>query len=159
MTKLQKTADYETFLSWNPCWLYTAEGRRRLRYYAKKTKQWTTLDILNLRAVCAKDKLWIVLRPEMLDESVLDEFMCWCAETALRDVKKPDLPLVSLLTAKRQYMRGEINKDKLLIAVVKARLVFDMCIKGLDMDMAFVAEIVLSCGLGDVATCSTVQII
>ena len=113
---MEKTVDYDTFVSWGPCWLETAEGRRRLRYYAKKKERWTALDILKLRAESAEDKLWAVLRQELLDDDVLSEFACRCAERALSRVEYPDPRSIAAIAAKRAWMRGEKTAEDLRAA-------------------------------------------
>ena len=73
---------YEEFLKFNPCWLKTEEGAARLKEIGARKERWTALDILALDDVSAEDKLWAVLREELIDARILHEFACWCAEDA-----------------------------------------------------------------------------
>ena len=83
-----------------------------------RKKQWTALDILALpdEEVSAADKLWAVLREELIDAPVLHEFACRCAEEALKLVDNPDPRSVAAIEAKRKWLRGEIGNDALQAA-------------------------------------------
>lgn len=112
-----KTVTYEQFLKFNPCWLETEEGRKRLRKY----KDWwedgkTALDILSLEEISADDRLWTVLRPEFIEDNILHEFACRCAERALSRIDNPDPRSIAAIEAKRAWIMGEISDDKLKIA-------------------------------------------
>ena len=108
-----KTVTYDDVVAMEPCWLETPQGRRRLRYYAKKRERWTALDVLRLSRVSVEDRLWLVLRPELIDEPVLHEYACRCAEYALTFVADPDPRSVAAIDAKRRWVRGEIGDDDL----------------------------------------------
>lgn len=116
-----KTITYEEFMSWRPCWLETPEGREKLRYYAKKRKRWSALDILNLNRVPADDRLWVVLREELIDAPILHEFACRCAEMALALIPEPDPRSIAAIEAKRKWLRGEIDNTALAAAQDAAR--------------------------------------
>ncbi|RKJ40179.1 hypothetical protein D7X94_08505, partial [Acutalibacter sp. 1XD8-33] len=81
------------------------------------------LDVLDLpeEEVSAADKLWAVLRPELVDEMILHEFACWCAEEALASVQNPDPRSVAAVEAKRKWMRGETTDRQLEKAREAAR--------------------------------------
>ena len=110
-----KTVTVEQFKSFRPCWLETAEGRKRFARIAAIRDEWTALDVLNLPNVSAADKLWSVLREEFIDAPILHEFACRCAEYALSFVDNPDPRSIAAIDAKRKWLRGEI-KDKELRA-------------------------------------------
>ena len=111
-----KTVTYDDVVAMEPCWLETPQGRRRLRYYAKKRERWTALDVLRLPRVSAEDRLWLVLRPELIDEPVLHEYACRCAEYAMKFVADPDPRSVAAIDAKRRWVRGEIGDNDLMAA-------------------------------------------
>ena len=111
-----KTVTYDEFLTWNPCWMQTPEGRRKLRYYAQKRERWSALNILALNRVSAEDRLWAVLREELIDAPILHEFACRCVEMALALIPNPDPRSVAAIEAKRKWMRGEITDEELAAA-------------------------------------------
>ena len=118
---MQKTITYEQFISWNPCWLGDKQKEERLEQYAKIREHWTALDILRLEDVETEDKLWVVLRPELIDEPILHEFACRCAERALSKVDRPDPRSIAAIGAKRAWVRGEIDNAALDAALAAAR--------------------------------------
>ena len=103
---LKKSVTYEEFLTFDPCWLETEEGREKLEEIGRKKERWTALDILELEEVSAEDKLWAVLREELIEAPVLHEFACRCAEEAPKLVKNPDPRSVAAIEAKRRWLRG-----------------------------------------------------
>ena len=104
-----KTVTPEQFKGFGPCWLETAEGRKRFARIAAIRDEWTALDVLNLPNVSAADKLWSVLREEFIDAPILHEFACRCAEYALSFVDNPDPRSIAAIEAKRKWLRGEIT--------------------------------------------------
>ena len=73
----------DEFLSFKPCWLDDEQGRRRLRYYARKLgRSADALEILALRRIPAEERLWAVLRAEFIPAPILHEFACRCEELA-----------------------------------------------------------------------------
>lgn len=104
-----KTVTYEQFVGFGPCWLEDEAGRKRLKRYAAKRKQWTALDILALNRVSAEDRLWAVLREEFIPAQVLHEFACRCAEWALSKVDHPDPRSIAAIQAKRDWLVGKIT--------------------------------------------------
>jgi len=98
-------------------WCYDEE---RLRKIAGDKQDWSALDILNLPDVPDKDKLFAVLRVELIDEPILHEFACRCAERALSKIENPDPRSVAAIAAKRAWLKGEITDDELLAARVAA---------------------------------------
>ena len=107
-----KTITYEDFVRFKPCWLIDDEERDehadQLAGYRAMRDEWSALDILRLDEVDAEDRLWLVLREELIDAPILHEFACRCAERALARIDKPDVRSVAAIEAKRKWMRGEI---------------------------------------------------
>ena len=116
-----KTVTVEQFKSFRPCWLETAEGRKRFARIAAIRDEWTALDVLNLPGVSAADKLWSVLREEFIDAPILHEFACRCAEYALSFMDNPDPRSIAAIEAKRKWLRGEITDMELRAARDDAR--------------------------------------
>ena len=112
-----KTITYEDFKRFNPCWLIYAEERdkhaEQLARYRKMRDEWSALDILRLDDVAADDRLWLVLREELIDAPILHEFACRCADRAIARIGKPDSRSVAAIEAKRKWLRGEISDDEL----------------------------------------------
>ena len=111
-----KTVTPEQFKEFGPCWLETAEGRKRYARVAAMRDEWSALDVLALDGVSNKDKLWAVLREEFIDAPVLHEYACRCAEYALTFVREPDSRSIAAIEAKRKWLRGEISNDDLTAA-------------------------------------------
>ena len=116
-----KTITYDEFITFEPCWLETPQGRRRLKYYAKKRERWSALDILALKHISAEDRLWAVLREELIDAIILHEFACRCAERALSKIDNPDPRSVNAVKTKRMWMAGNATGDELAAARAAAR--------------------------------------
>ena len=108
------TITYSQLLSYDPCWSHSAAGRKRLQYYSNKLGgKANALDILRLRRVPARDRLWAVLRGDLIPDRLLHEFGCWCADEALKLIDNPDPRSVKAVMAKRQWLRGEITGEEL----------------------------------------------
>jgi len=84
----------------------------------------TALDILDMD-IPAIDKLWAVLRPELIPELDLHELACRFAEVALEaEVKagrEPDKRSWEAIRAKRRWLKGEITDEELNVAYLAAR--------------------------------------
>ena len=94
-------------------WCYDEE---RLRKIAGEKQEWSALDILNLPGIPDNDKLYTVLNVELIDEPILHEFACRCAERALSKIENPDPRSVAAIAAKRAWIKGEITDDDLYAA-------------------------------------------
>ena len=112
-----KTITYEDFVSFNPCWLIDDEERdkhaEQLARYRAIRDEWSALDILRLDEVDAEDRLWLILREELIDAPIMHKFACRCADRALSRVNKPDARIVAAIESKQNWMRGEISDDEL----------------------------------------------
>jgi len=111
-----KTATINDVMSWTSCSRYTKKATAKL--FAGRENV-TALNILELD-IPAEDKLWIVLREEMLDANILHEFACRCAEEALKLIYNPDPRSIAAIEAKRAWLRGEITDNELAIARASA---------------------------------------
>lgn len=103
-----KTITIDEFLGFGPCW-----DEKDFVPYRKMQEQWSALDILRLPDVSDQDKLWAVLRPELVSDDILHEFACRCAEMALSLVEEPDPRSIAAIEAKRAWLRGEIDDKEL----------------------------------------------
>lgn len=114
-----KSITYEDFVRFRPCWLTDedkrAEHAEQLARYRAMRDRWTALDILRLDEVSADDRLWLVLREELVDAPILHEFACRCAERALSRVRNPDPRSISAIEVKRKWLRGECTECELSV--------------------------------------------
>jgi hypothetical protein len=116
-----KKVTIEDVMRWGPCARYTEE---RLLKLANGREALSALEILDLN-IPSEDKLWAVLREDLLPASLLHEFACMCAETALLKERKagrePDTRSWKAVEAKRKWLRGEITDKDLSEAYAAAR--------------------------------------
>ena len=120
-----KTITYEDFVRFKPCWLADEEERQKheeqISRYRAMRDEWSALDILRLDEVDAEDRLWLVLREELIDAPILHEFACRCADRALARIEMPDSRSVDAIEAKRKWLRGEISDDAMAAERAAAR--------------------------------------
>ena len=76
-----KTITYEDFVLFEPCWLTDDDKREKhaeqLARYRAMRDEWTSLDILRLDDVSAQDRLWLVLREELIDRKLAAQAPCF----------------------------------------------------------------------------------
>ena len=116
-----KTITYEEFLEFGPCYLDDPKEKALMDSIAQRQDRWTALDILELEEIPDADKLWCVLREELIEPEKLQEFVCRCAERALSRIEHPDPRSVAAIEAKRAWMKGEISDAELAAARDAAR--------------------------------------
>jgi hypothetical protein len=75
-------------------------------------KEMTALEILDLD-IRAGLRLWVVLREEFLDASILYEFICRCVEETFLLVDEPDKRSIAAITTLRKFIRKEISETEL----------------------------------------------
>lgn len=113
---LNKVVTLEQVLSLNPCYskekiLEVSEGKTEL----------TIGEIIDLRFVPAKDKLWLLLREEIIPARTLHEFAVWCAETTLTKANVTDERIWNALNVKRLWLNGKATDEELAAARSAAR--------------------------------------
>lgn len=111
-----KTITYEQFLEFDPCYPYDPEKKALMDSIAQRRERWSALDILELENIPAADRLWAVLREELIDAPILHEFACRCAERALSRIENPDPRSVRVIEVKRSWLRGEATDEELAAA-------------------------------------------
>ena len=62
-----KSITYEEFLKFRPCYLHDPEKKALMDSIARRQERWTALDILELEEIPDDDKLWAVLREELIE--------------------------------------------------------------------------------------------
>jgi len=104
-------------LAWGPCPDWTPE---RVRTVAGRRKRWSALDVLAFRGVSAEDKLWLLLREEMVPAAVLHGLACDFAARALRRERRagrePDPRSWAALAVKRWWIEGAATDADLAAA-------------------------------------------
>lgn len=116
------SATVEDLLSWEPCDPYDED---RIRTLASGRERWTAREVLRYAKIPPGDRLWVVLRPELLPVGVLHEFACQCAERVLPIYEKRypnDQRLRTVIDTKRRWVRGEVSDEHLDIARTYANL-------------------------------------
>jgi hypothetical protein len=107
-------------MSFGPCPPYKPARVREL-WGSRPTLD--ALDILDLK-IPSEDKLWAVLRSDLIPEADLHELACRFAELALRRERKagrePDARSWAAVAAKRRWLRGEISDEALAAAAEAA---------------------------------------
>ena len=111
-----KTITYEQFLKIDPYYHDGSEKHALMAAIAARREHWSALDILELSEIPAEDRLWYVLREELIDAPLLHEFACRCAERALSRIENPDPRSVRVIEVKRSWLRGEATDEELAAA-------------------------------------------
>ena len=106
------TCTINDVLGWEPCEDYTEEvitelfaGRERL----------SAEEILDMD-IPAADRLWAVLREELLPAELLHKFGCWCAAIALHRKREPDDRSWAAVETKWRWIHGAATNDELTAA-------------------------------------------
>ena len=84
-----KTVSFETIMSWKPCLAFPEVRIKRLM---RGRKALSVADILRMRSITRRDKLWAVLRNEFFGDRELRLMACDFAERVLPmfEAKYPD---------------------------------------------------------------------
>ena len=104
-TPTRRTITVADIRRWHPCYdpaCYVAED-------------WsgTALDVLRRTDVPAADRLWVVLREEVLDARTLRLFAVWCARRALALIAHPDARSVAACDVAERYANGKATSAEL----------------------------------------------
>lgn len=115
------TVTVEDVLSWRPCYLDDVGGEEKVRDLATPLgDRFDALGILRADHILAADRLWTVLREEMIPAEILHEFACRAAEWALVLVAlggaEIDPRSVVAIATKRRWVRGEASDEELIAA-------------------------------------------
>lgn len=79
----------------------------------KVSEDWTgtVADILRLKNVDAKDRIWVATR--LLDDRTNRLFAVWCAREALKLVENPDPRSVAACDVAERFANGEATDEEL----------------------------------------------
>ena len=108
-----QTFTIDDIRSWNPCY----DPAR----YLHEGWQGTALDILAVEDCPARDRLWVVIRNECIDECTLRLFTVWCARQALALIDNPDPRSVAAVDMAERFANGEATSKELAAACDAAR--------------------------------------
>ena len=97
-------------MAWHPCY-----SREKIESLFGGRESLTVAEILEL-PIPASDRLWAVLREDLIPAPILHEFACRCAEQGLAASGDPDPRSVAAIAAKRAWVRGEISDQALAAA-------------------------------------------
>ena len=101
-----KQFTYKDIDSWNPC--YSPD-----RYLAKDWNG-TVLDILDNKQIPFEDRLWVILRTDLVSEKLMRLFAVWCARQ-VQHLMKDERSLKALDVAEA-FANGLATKDELATA-------------------------------------------
>ncbi len=114
--------DADMVWSWDPC--YGRDLVDRLFETPKSIVEVLTLKDGAWSEVSPLDRIWGVCRPELLPESIIHLFACWCAEQALPifEEQSPDDDRPrNAIAVKRRWVAGEADDKELAAAGAAAR--------------------------------------
>ena len=115
-----KKISIDTVISWGPC--YT---RDKILKISDGREHMTALEICDLNWVSTGDKLWLLLRPEIIPDTQLHILACHWAEQALLHERKagrePDERSFRAIEVKRKWIDGLASVEELAAASDAAR--------------------------------------
>jgi hypothetical protein len=116
------TITVNDLISFKPC--YKGEQLKKLITLFRSRPVWTALDVAALTQYPARDRLWLMLRPELIPDRTLHELACVFAERALEEERmagrEPDKRLWAAIEAKRKWLAGDISDAELAAAAWSA---------------------------------------
>ncbi len=86
--------------AWGPCY-----DRQTVMQLANGAEEMCVFDLLDL-PISDADKLWLVLRPEVIGERACHELACDVAEMALNKIEAPDSRSLRAIAVKRAWILG-----------------------------------------------------
>jgi len=115
----------DLILSWEPCDDYTEERLQSLLPISPIN----LCDLRRVPGVSIDDRLWVLLRPEIISESSLRLWACDCAERALRRERsagrETDSRSWAAIGVARRFARGDATIDELDAARAAAWAAWD----------------------------------
>ena len=107
-------------MSWRPCPPYP-RGRIKRLFAGRKRITWRGVAKWRIPAA---DRLWVLLRTELVDEAILFEFVCDVAERALMAERaagrEPHADSWNAIAVRRRWLRGEATDEDVRQAYVAA---------------------------------------
>ena len=113
-----KTVTVDDVMGWEPCW-----DRDEVEDAAGGREALTPLEIADLK-IQAHERLWVLLRPEIIERKRLHELACVFAECVLLRERgmgqEPDTRSWAAIETKRRWLRGEATDEQLAAAQAAA---------------------------------------
>lgn len=101
-----KKLTIETIRSWKPCYDPTE--------YLPEDWSGTALDLLDNKAIPFEDRLWCVLRTELLSEKLLRLFAVWCARSVQHLME--DKRSIKAIDVAEAFANGRATEEELRAA-------------------------------------------
>jgi len=115
--KQLRSITVDRVMSWSPCpdW-----KRKRVVDAFGGRKSMTPLEVLSLENVEPQDRLWVVLREEIIPTRELRLIACWCAKRALDRERsagrEPDPRSWDAVRVARRHAHGQATVEELVAA-------------------------------------------
>ena len=111
-----KTFTRSDVMSWRPCYGEDAT----IRIMEGLPAEMTAIDVLRHESATPADRLWCVLRPEVLSDQTLRLFAAWCARTALDAERtagrEPDPRSWAAVDVAERHAVGHATEDEMCSA-------------------------------------------
>ncbi len=98
--------------SWGPCY----DPSR----YVPETFRGTAVDILKNGAVPAQDRLWVVLRTDLISERVMRLFAVWAYRQTLKFLPNQDPRCIEAASVAERFANGQASSEELSAAYLAA---------------------------------------
>lgn len=99
---------YEHIKSWDPCY-------DPVKYISKDFKG-TAIDILKMNQIPPQDRLWCVLRSEIVSEQAMRLFAVWVYRQTLVFLPNQDPRNIEAANVAERYANGQASKEELIAA-------------------------------------------
>jgi hypothetical protein len=121
-----KAVTVDDIMSFNPCSEYTREKVEVLRKsVCGRRKKITALDVLKLADIPYKDKCWLVLRPELMEDTDLHAIGLYAAEKIALPIWLKYYPddnrPAEAIRIKKLWLKGKATDVELAAAIDAAR--------------------------------------
>jgi hypothetical protein len=118
MEKTMRTFTAKDLNSWEPCYNPVTDPKKK---FLPADWSGTAIDFLKIEVCPPEDRLWVVLRQELIDANTLRLFAVYCARTALSLVPNPDPRSVAACDVAERFANGKATNDELAAADAAAR--------------------------------------
>lgn len=112
-----KAFSIEDIRSWDPCY--------DPKKYLPEDWQGTTIDILNMNKIPFADRLWCVLRTELISERVMRLVAVWAYRDTLNWIKNPDPRSIAAADIAEKFVLGQATEEEKSAAESAAWSAFD----------------------------------
>ncbi len=106
--------------SWKPCY--------NPNRYLPEDWSGTAVDLLKIEVIPAKDRLWVVLRPDCIDDKTLRLFAVNCTRRTMRRIPNPDPCSLPAIEVAERFANGQATKEELATAYAAAYGAYAACV-------------------------------